>query len=132
MVEIELTAESLIVHVRGLDKLWAAKSSLAIPLSHIAGVELGVSSEAERMLQSSLRVGTHMPHVITAGRFYSEGKIAFWDVHSGEHAITIRVVHDDYTHLVVEVADPKITTEQILAHLAGPIAPLPKATLIHG
>ena len=33
MTEVELTQDALIVHVRGMDRLWALKSRLEIPLS---------------------------------------------------------------------------------------------------
>ena len=117
MVTIELTGDKLIVHVVGMDKLWAAKSTVEIPLAHVASVELGVAAEAQEGLRHSLRVGTHLPHVITAGRYYKDKKIAFWDVHSGDSAITIFVTHDDYTHIVVEVEDPWATVTAIRARL---------------
>lgn len=130
MVEIELTDEALVVHVKGMDKLWAAKSSLAIPLSHIAGVEPGVDEEAKTNLDKSIRVGTHLGGVITAGRYYNDGKVAFWDIHKGGNAITIKVIHDDYTHLVVEVPEPAKTIADIRARLSGPKAPLPPARVV--
>ena len=40
MTEIELTDGTLIVHVRGVDKLWAFKSQLEIPLIHVVGAEI--------------------------------------------------------------------------------------------
>ena len=119
MVTIEFTSDSLVLHIQGFDKLLAAKSSLAIPLAHITGVELGVAEAARDGLKHSLRVGTHLPHVITAGRFYKDGKIAFWDIHSGDQAITIFVVHDDYTHLVVEVSDPLAAVDAIRYRITG-------------
>ena len=123
MVEIELTDDSLVVHVKGMDKLWAAKSTVTIPIGHVTAVELGVIAAAQEALQGSLRFGTHLPHVITAGRFYRDKKIAFWDVHKGDSAITIHVAHDDYTHLVVEVADPWATVQAIRARLTAAPAP---------
>ena len=45
MVTIDFSADALVIHVNGLDKLWAAKSSLSIPLAHITGVELGVAED---------------------------------------------------------------------------------------
>lgn len=128
MVEIELTDTDLVVHVKGMDKLWAAKSTLAIPLSHIAGVEAGVDEQAKLNLDKSIRVGTHLGGVITAGRYYTDGKVAFWDVHKGGNAITISVIHDDYTHLVVEVPDPSSTIAAIRARLGK--APLPPARVV--
>ncbi len=38
MVDISVAEDKLILHVRGADKLWALKSSLEIPLQHIASV----------------------------------------------------------------------------------------------
>ena len=43
VAEVELTENALIVHVRGMDRLWALKSRLEIPLeislAHVAGAE---------------------------------------------------------------------------------------------
>ena len=33
MAEVELTENTLIVHVRGMDRVWALKSRLEIPLA---------------------------------------------------------------------------------------------------
>ena len=38
MVDLSISAGNLILHVRGADKLWAFKSSLEIPLAHIAEI----------------------------------------------------------------------------------------------
>ena len=37
MAEVELAEDALIVHVRGMDQLWALRSRLEIPLSHVVG-----------------------------------------------------------------------------------------------
>jgi len=128
MVEIEMTDDSLVVHVKGVDKLWAMTNKLVFPLEHVAKVELGVTFEARSALRQSVRFGVNLPHVVTAGRFYREGKIAFWDVHSGEHAITIRLLHDDYTHVVVDVADPAAMVAAITSRLVR--AQLPVARVV--
>ena len=113
MVVIEMTSDKLILHVKGMDKLWAAKSSLEIPKDHIAGAQEGVDPSAKEALSGSLRFGTRLPGVITAGRYYQDGKVMFWDIHEGTKAISIQVTHDAYTHLVVEVEDPKATVQQL-------------------
>ena len=38
MVDLSVADGKLILHVRGADKLWAFKSSLEIPLAHIAEI----------------------------------------------------------------------------------------------
>jgi hypothetical protein len=37
MAEVELTEDTLIVHVKGMDRIFALKSRLEIPLSHVMG-----------------------------------------------------------------------------------------------
>jgi len=38
MVDLSILGGNLVLHVRGADKLWAFKSSLEIPLAHIAEI----------------------------------------------------------------------------------------------
>jgi hypothetical protein len=50
--------------------------------------------------------GTHIPGVISAGRFYSHGELVFWDVHEIENAIAIQLRDERYNKLVIEVENP--------------------------
>ena len=112
MTEVEITGDALIVHVRGMDRLWSLKSRLEIPLSHVLGAEADpqVASEHSRGLRAP---GTHLPGVITAGTFYQEGDRVFWDVHDPEKAIVIRLKDERYVRLVIEVDDPPATVAAI-------------------
>jgi len=93
------------LHVRGADKLWAFKSSLEIPLVHIAGVR--ADPETARGWYHGIRMpGTNVPGVITAGTFYQDGKRVFWDVHHPEKTIVIDLHDERYSELIVEVDDP--------------------------
>jgi hypothetical protein len=38
MVDLSISGGNLVLHVRGADKLWALKSSLEIPLAHVAEI----------------------------------------------------------------------------------------------
>lgn len=112
MAHIELTSENLIVHVEGLDKLWALKSSLSISLAHITGAEVNPSIADE--LGFGLRApGTSLPGVIRAGTFYYHGNVVFWDVHGMENAIVINLMDEHYTKLVIEVPDPDVVVAAI-------------------
>ena len=106
MVDLSIAEGKLTLHVRGADKLWAFKSSLEIPLVHIAGVR--ADAEAARGWYHGIKMpGTNMPGVITAGTFYQHGKRVFWDVHHPEKAIVIDLHDERYQQLVVEVDDPE-------------------------
>jgi hypothetical protein len=64
----------------GADKLWALKSSLEIPLEHIAGIRAGPSA-AHGWWHGWKLAGTELPGVIAAGTFYRNGQRVFSDVH---------------------------------------------------
>ena len=112
MAKVELAEDTLSIHVRGMDKLWALKSHLEIPLSHVAGAQ--ADPEVVRRWWQGIRSGgTHVPGVITAGTFHQEGERVFWDVHDPEKAIVIRLRDERYARLVVEVEDPPTTVAAI-------------------
>ena len=105
-MDLSIAEGKLTLHVRGADKLWAFKSSLEIPLVHIAGVR--ADPEAACGWWHGIRMpGTNVPGVITAGTFYQDGKRVFWDVHSPEKTIVIDLHDERYNELVVEVDDPE-------------------------
>ncbi len=119
MVTIEIDNDELVLEVRGLDKLWSLRSTLRIPLAHIASVQ--TAEGAERGWFDGLKLaGTALPGVITAGTFYQHGELVFWDVHDGQNAIRIALVHERYKELIVEVAEPSVTVRSITAALNRP------------
>src|SRR3712207_6687387 len=112
MAEVELTEDALIVHVRGMDQLWALKSGLEIPLSHVVGAEVS-AQEVQRWWQGLRTGGTHMPGVITAGTFYQEGERVFWDVHDPQKTVVIQLRDERYARLVIGIEDPPATVAAI-------------------
>ncbi|MGA7926287.1 MAG: hypothetical protein WCA20_09835 [Candidatus Sulfotelmatobacter sp.] len=55
MVDLSFAGGNLVLHVRGADKLWAFKSSLEIPLVHIA--EIRVSTAAKNWSTLAVNCG---------------------------------------------------------------------------
>ena len=125
MTEIELTDGALIVHVRGVDKLWAFKSQLEIPLIHVIGAEIdpAVREHWDELFKGIRFPGTHLPGVIVAGGYYSAGGWVFWNVNDPQKALTINLDHEHYTRLIIEVIDPAADVarinEFIRAHLSS-------------
>jgi hypothetical protein len=106
LVDLSIAGGKLTLHVRGADKLWAFKSSLEIPLIHIAAVR--ADPEAARGWYHGVRLpGTNVPGVITAGTFCQDGKRVFWDVHDPDKTIAIDLHDERYNQLIVEVDDPE-------------------------
>ena len=115
-MDLSIAEGKLILLVRGADKLWALKSSIEIPLVHIADVR--ADPEAARGWYHGVRApGTNIPGVITAGTFYRDGKRVFWDVHHPERVIVIDLHDEQFNQLVVEVADPAAAIQLIQSAL---------------
>jgi hypothetical protein len=118
VAEIEITADALIVHVTGADRIFALKSQLAVPLKHVLAAARD-EQEAREWYHGLRLPGTEVPGVITAGTFYEHGERVFWDVHRPERAIALSLRDERYTKLVVEVEDPDATITAFEAALRG-------------
>ena len=117
MVELAIVGDKLQIHVKGADQLWAFRSTLEIPLAHIAGVRTDPSI-ADGWWKGFKLVGTNLPGVISAGTFYQHGKTVFWDVHRGENAIILDLHDERYDELIVEVEDTNAAMGMIQDALA--------------
>jgi hypothetical protein len=108
MVQISVEGDRVHFDVEGLDKFWAFRSHLDIPLAHILAVQ--IDPEAARGWWHGLRImGSNIPGVLTAGTFYQDGGIVFYDVHDPERTIVLELEHETYKRLIVEVEDPQRT-----------------------
>jgi len=120
MPQVELTDDRLIVQVEGVDKILAFKSRIECPIEHVEGVALGVPPDVKERFNKSLRLpGSYMPPIIIAGTYIyrNEGhwERQFWDRHHADRVITIRLAHEDYRSVVIEVDDPAGTVAAIRA-----------------
>jgi hypothetical protein len=112
MAEVELAQDALIVHVEGMDRLFALRSRLEIPLTHVAAAEAD-PQEARRRWHGIMERGIWVPGSITAGTYYQEGELVFWDVHDPQKTVVIRLKDERYRQLVIEVEDPEATVARI-------------------
>jgi hypothetical protein len=111
---VSTSDNTLIVEIKGWDQVWALKRRLEIPLEHVTGIR-AVTDEVPRGIRIP---GTHVPGVIAAGTFYDMGEKVFWAVHDSERAIAIDLQDEDYSMLILEVADPDATIYDIRRALA--------------
>ena len=116
MAKVELTADTMVVHVTGADRIFAFKSELAVPLEHVLGVARD-EQEARQWYHGVRAPGTGVPGVITAGTFHEHGERVFWDVHHADKAIAITLRDESYAKLVIGVDDPDSTIAAIEAAL---------------
>jgi hypothetical protein len=108
----EIADGALHLYVEGMDKVWAFKSQLTIPLEHIKAVR--VDAEIVKHWWHGLKApGVNIPYVITAGTYYQDGKRVFWDIHHPREAVVISLDHEDYNELVIEVEDPGAFVQEV-------------------
>ncbi|MGW3077244.1 hypothetical protein [Kitasatospora sp. NPDC001132] len=107
MAHVSVDGGNLIVEIEGLDKLWALKSRLTIPLAHVRGAteDPGIAKEPKGLRAP----GTHVPGVVTAGTFHVDGERIFWDVRDPAKAVVIQLADERYARLVIQVSDPRAT-----------------------
>jgi hypothetical protein len=114
MVKVSIENDRVRFEIEGWDKLWALKSQLEIPVSHIIAVR--ADPEPARGWWHGLRLpGTQIPGVLTAGSFYQSDGFVFFDVHDPERTIVIDLDHEHYKRLVIEVEDPAEVVQRIQA-----------------
>ncbi len=115
MVTVRLDASTLHLTVEGMDKVWAIKSQLDIPLAHIAGVTRDPDGIHDWWKGLKLG-GTAIGHFM-AGTFLYHGDRVFWDVHDPDNAIGIDLHDERFKTLVIEVEAPNEVVEMIRAAL---------------
>jgi hypothetical protein len=72
MAEVELTEDTLVVHVKGMDRIFALTSRLDIPLSHVMGAQVDPELGHPEWWKSLRFTATQIPWVVSAGTFYQE------------------------------------------------------------
>ncbi len=103
MVTIKKIDNNFIFEVKGMHKLWALKSQLSIPQTHIITAKLYDGQQWNLGLRFP---GTYLPGVITAGTFYGKDGTIFCDVSNKENAILVELKDEKYNKLIIEVENP--------------------------
>ncbi|MEU1539772.1 hypothetical protein ABZ461_16955 [Actinacidiphila glaucinigra] len=117
MALIHIEGDDLVVVIEGLDKLWAFKSSLTIPLANVRGAtaDPGIANDPKGIRAP----GSHIPGVIIAGTFHQEGEKVFWDVKDRSKALVIELADEQYARLVLQVDDPRAAVALIESTLTA-------------
>ena len=114
MADIGLAADTLTVHLRGWDAVWALRRRIDVPLSRVRGARHDpAAARAPRGLRAP---GTYLPRVITAGTFWRRRGRDFWSVRDPAKAVVVDLTDGSpYARLIVQVDDPAGTVERIEA-----------------
>jgi hypothetical protein len=113
MARVTVSDDLLTVSLEGLDRLWALKGSITVPLRHVRGAT--ADPGAAREPKGVRAPGLHVPGVAAVGTFHREGEKVLWAVHGGAGAVVIELVDEDYARLVIEVDDPRAVADEVNA-----------------
>ncbi len=114
MVEISIHGDQAVFEVLASHKVWAFKSKLQIPLSHISGARLEPNPPLG-WFDAIKWVGTDLPHLFRAGTFFTHEGRVFFDVRHPEKTIIVDLKDEEYKHLVIEVEDPSHSVDILRA-----------------
>ncbi|WP_428933936.1 hypothetical protein [Streptomyces sp. ACT015] len=107
MAQVRIDGDDLVVEIEGMNKLWAFKSRLTVPLVNVRGAtaDPGIAADPKGIRAPGARV----PGVITAGTFHLDGEKVFWDVRDPAKAVVVELADERYARLVLQVDDPRAT-----------------------
>lgn len=103
LATLSIEGSDLVVTMRGLNKVWAMKSRIVIPIASIESVRVMDA----RPLRRGLRFpGSAVPGLIFAGSYLKSGEWSFFAVRTGEEAVVIEASAGRYRRIVIETVDP--------------------------
>ncbi|MEP7307034.1 MAG: hypothetical protein ABJA98_16090 [Acidobacteriota bacterium] len=116
MVNVSVLDGRAVFEVEGLDRLWALRSRIDIPLTHITHAEFD-PEQVGRWWHGWKVLGTDVPGLFAAGTFYYHGELVFWDVRDPAKTIIVSLAHERYKKLILEVEDPQRIVNLLLSSL---------------
>ena len=119
MVDVSIQADYVVFRVEGMHKLWAFRSQIDIPRTHITAVDAD-PEQVRHWWHGFKLLGTDAPGLFAAGTFYYHGDLVFWDVVEPARTVIVSLQHERYKKLIIEVAD----VEAALARIRGALSPV--------
>lgn len=117
MVDLSVEDGKLVLMLEGLDKLWALKSRLEVPLANVSAIRADPEITREKGHTGLKLTGARLGERLIAGSFRQEGKTVFWDIHDPSKAVVIDLHDEHYAQLIVEVEDPAAAVASVEAAL---------------
>ncbi len=115
LASVSVVDGTLVVAPRGLMKLWAMKSELAVPAESVRDVRVVVD---RKTIPLGLRLpGTAVPGLIIAGSYLKKGEWTFCAIRGDRPVVVIEFDDGRYARALIETRDPYATVNSTLAAL---------------
>jgi len=118
----------LVIHDRGIsvkltlaEKIWSLSGDFKIPVTSIRGAEVvdGKARSIFKGISWAMRVGTALPGVYYAGRFFRKGGADFLAVSAGKPAVQLNLSGNPYLRVILTVDDAEKVAENVNSALAA-------------
>ncbi|MCK4176875.1 hypothetical protein ACFFRE_00635 [Aciditerrimonas ferrireducens] len=114
-VRLEVTADELVVELRGWRRLLALQRGVRVPLASITAVAHDPYPRSRVPVGLRRTRARQTPGLFRYGSYHGVQGWSFWAVGSGKGALVVECDHGRYRYLVVEVPDPTATLAAIEA-----------------
>jgi hypothetical protein len=104
-----------------MENFWSLKRDFEIPVTSIKGAEV-IDGRAVTMFSDlawAIRVGTALPFVYYAGRFFRPGGKDFIIVRPGKPSLQLNLNGKPYIRVILTVENPEKLAEEINSALAA-------------
>ncbi len=108
MATLAIKDQALTVNMEGLDKVFALRSSITVPLAHIVSVTArpDISKVMYMPVGSQFRGVRHTGLIVAGTLLMADGSgNVFCDVHDENNALVIELQHDEFKRIIVEASD---------------------------
>lgn len=121
MAKVIVHSKGISVKLTPMENFWSLKRDFDIPVTSIKGAEV-IDGKAVTMfadLAWALRVGTALPFVLYAGRFFRPGGKDFIVVRPGKPSLQLNLNGKPYIRVILTVENPEKLAEEINSALAA-------------
>ncbi len=103
LARVDVTGGVLVVRPRGLNRVWAMKGQVRVPLAQVSEVRTHVD---RRSVPSGWRVpGTYVPGLILAGTYRLKGERSFWLVGRAAEVTVVECRGGRFDRIVLQLSD---------------------------
>lgn len=111
VTNVTIDGRYLRISLEGMDKVWALKGDLDIPLDQIETVTVAPDELKPQGLRAP---GTALPGVIYAGTWRGRSTKEFWNVRRDQSKVLVLdLTGGEYTRIAIEVDDPVALAAEI-------------------
>ena len=121
MATVKVLKNGISVKLTFAEKIWSMSGDFEIPVTSIRGADVlpGKAATIFDGISWAMRVGTALPGVYYAGRFFRKGGADFLVVRAGKPALQLNLSGKPFLRVILSVENPEAVAEEINSALAS-------------